>query len=264
VAWIERRIGAARVVFTDRHGGGSTPPFDTANLGLAIGDDPARVERNRDHLAATLHVAEPGSWAWLRQVHGAAVAVVGSSPTSPPPVADGAVTAAEGLPLAVLVADCAPVALVSEGAVGVVHAGWRGLEAGVVQATVAALGQLASPVASPVDSHMDGHMDRGTAVRAVIGPCVRPDHYPFGPAELERLAARFGPSVRARARDGAPALDLAAAVRAALSAVGVTELDDTGVCTACSPDHFSHRRDGVTGRQALVVVRESRREPGRG
>jgi copper oxidase (laccase) domain-containing protein len=91
-------------------------------------------------------------------------------------------------------------------------------------------------------------------VRAHLGPCIRPARYEFGTADLDRLVARFGPNVEGRTHDGRPAFDVPAAVRAALSASGVEDLDDCGVCTAASAAHFSYRRDGVTGRQATIVV----------
>jgi hypothetical protein len=154
-----------------------------------------------------------------------------------PPQADAAVTATPGLVLAVLTADCAPLALASDDALAVVHAGWPGLLAGVVEAAVGAL------------------RERGSGpVRAALGPCVHPAHYEFGRADLDRLVARLGSSVEARTRHGAPALDVPAAVCAALVRAGVDDLDDVGVCTFASPDHFSHRRDGRTGRQALIAT----------
>ena len=140
--------------------------------------------------------------------------------------------------LAVFTADCAPVALGSpEGVVGVVHAGWRGLEAGVVEAAVAAMRGLGA-----------------TRVDAVLGPCIRAGCYEFGDADLDRLAARFGPAVRALTSGGRPSLDLPAAVAAALVAAGADLVDDHGGCTACSRDWFSHRARGETQRQATVVV----------
>jgi hypothetical protein len=94
-------------------------------------------------------------------------------------------------------------------------------------------------------------------VRAVLGPCVHAERYEFGAADLERLVRRFGPSVAGITEWGTPAFDLPEAVRLALRRAGVIELVDVDTCTALSHDHFSHRRDGVTGRQAVVVVREA-------
>jgi copper oxidase (laccase) domain-containing protein len=137
------------------------------------------------------------------------------------------------------VADCAPVALVAGDAIAAVHVGWRGLLAGIIPATVEVI------------------RTRGRGgVRAVIGPCISATHYEFGARELDHVAQRVGMEVRARTADGAPALDLRAGVRAALDGAGVDERTDIDVCTFTSDVHFSHRRDGVTGRQALIVTRE--------
>jgi polyphenol oxidase len=230
-------LGPARVWCTDRHGGRSAAPYASCNLGDHVGDDAAAVEANRARVALAAQLVEPTRWVWMRQVHGAHVHVTGE-PTGPePPEADAAVTATPGLPLAVITADCAPIALACDDAVGVVHAGHRGLELGVIDAAVSALRAI-------------GH---GT-VRAYLGPCIHPTHYEFGAADLARLVARLGPDVEARTLDGHPALDIPVAVRRALDGCGVDELADAGVCTAESPAHFSYRRDGVTGRQAMVVV----------
>jgi hypothetical protein len=229
------------VVWADRTGGISAPPYATANLATHVGDDPAAVAQNRARLADRAGLGDPRGWWFLDQVHGCDVLTV----TDPPvegrgvPAADAVVTSTTGLPLVVLTADCAPIALADDEAVGVVHAGWRGLLAGVVPAAVAALRAVGS----------------GT-VRAALGACIRPAHYEFGRADLDAMVERFGPSVEARTVDGRPALDVAAAVRVALVEAGVPDLDDAGWCTASDPRRwFSHRRDGTTGRQGLVVVK---------
>jgi copper oxidase (laccase) domain-containing protein len=144
------------------------------------------------------------------------------------------------VPLVVQTADCAPVALATDDALGVVHAGWPGLLAGVIEVAVDALRSI------------------GTGpVRAALGPCVHVDDYEFGRADLDRVVAALGPSVEGRTRRGAPALDVPAAVSAALRRAGVDELTDVDRCTFTSPEYFSYRRDGVTGRQALVAVLDS-------
>jgi polyphenol oxidase len=226
------------VTFTDRHGGVSDAPFATANLGRNTDDVPELVAENRRRLAAALAPAvppDPDEWVWLHQVHGADVAVVDAAPTQTP-VVDAVVTATPRLPLVVLTADCAPVAIATDDAVAVVHAGWPGLLAGVLEAAVTRLRTVG----------------RGP-VRAVLGPCVHPARYEFGAADLDRMAAALGEGVRSRTKSGQPALDIPAAVRAALDRVGVDEVADCDVCTSASPDHFSHRRDGPTGRQGLVA-----------
>ncbi len=186
-------------------------------------------------------VGGPDGYAWSWQEHGAGVREAHWSEHGSPDVAgapgDAIVTDARHRAIVVLVADCAPVALAAAGAVAVVHAGWRGLEAGVVGETMAALRRLA-----------------GGPVRALLGPCICPAHYEFGPVELEQLADRFGRAVVAETDSGRPAFDLTAAVSVELERAGLDELRTADVCTAASPDHFSHRRDGATGRQAMLVV----------
>jgi polyphenol oxidase len=93
-------------------------------------------------------------------------------------------------------------------------------------------------------------------VRAVVGPCISAAHYEFGARELGQLTQRVGPQVGARTAEGSPALDLRAGVWAALDVAGVDERTDVDVCTYASNAHFSHRREGVTGRQALIITLE--------
>ncbi len=194
-----------------------------------LGPGAAEVDRRRREVIAL-------PWTWLRQVHGGDVVVVDRPGAQAGCRADGAVTTVPGAAIAVQVADCAPVAVLGESVVGVAHAGWRGLVAGIVPAVVDTMRRLAPG-----------------PLRAVIGPCIRPRCYPFGTAELEAVAGVVGDVVRAETGDGEPALDLAAAVRAALADVGVERCDDISVCTACSPSHWSHRGNRDGQRQALVA-----------
>ena len=176
-------------------------------------------------------------WSWLRQVHGADVVMVSAPGDAAGHVGDALVTSHPGAALAVLTADCAPVALASpEGVIGAVHAGRRGLVAGVVERAVGAMRQRGA-----------------TRIAAALGPCVHAECYEFSPADLDRVAGRLGPTVRSTTRDGAPALDVPAAVAAAVAASGahLDVVDD--VCTACSGDHYSHRARGERERQAMVV-----------
>lgn len=234
----EVRVGPVRAVWTTRRGGVSRAPYDTNNLSPAVGDEPAAVEQNRRALADTLGLPDLATWWWLRQVHGATVVTAAGAPQPEPPAADALVTRHTN-PLVVMTADCAPILLACDDALGVVHAGWRGLLAGVIDAAVMRLRDI-------------GHGE----VRAVLGPCIHAEHYEFGARDLDLLAAGLGDSVVARTLEGAPAFDLPAGVRVALGRAGVVAIDDVGVCTAASPDHFSHRREGTTGRQALVAVRD--------
>jgi polyphenol oxidase len=179
-------------------------------------------------------------WTWLRQVHGDAVVTVTRPGGAAGSKADAAMTADAGCVLAVLTADCAPVALVStEGIVAVVHAGWRGLVGDVLQRAV------------------DATRHQGaTGLRAVLGPCIHPECYEFGADDLDAVAARLGDGVRAKTAQGRPALDVPAAVATALEQAGVVEFDDLDVCTACSADHFSWRARGEVARQAMVVWKD--------
>ena len=141
--------------------------------------------------------------------------------------------------LAVFVADCAPVAFGSpEGIFGVAHAGWRGLRAGVIAATVEAMEALGA-----------------TEVRAALGPCIHAECYAFGPQDLDQLAGVLGDTVRGHDRHGRPALDLPAAVRVAVERSGAELEYDAGVCTACSGAHWSWRADRDDARQAAIVTR---------
>lgn len=179
-------------------------------------------------------------WTVLRQVHGARVVTVEGPGRATGEPADAAVSVASGGVLAVLTADCAPVGLASpEGIIGVAHAGWRGLRAGVVEATVQAMRRLGA-----------------TRVEAVLGPCIHPCCYAFGEAELVDMANRFGKQVRALDRQGGAALDLPAAVKTALHNAGAVVAGASTVCTSCHDGYWSWRADRTDRRQATAVWRE--------
>ena len=183
-------------------------------------------------------VADVG-WTVLRQVHGARVVIVDEPGGESGTPADAAVTTTRGAGLAVLTADCAAVGLGSpEGVAGVVHAGWRGLRAGVVEATVTAMRRVGA-----------------TKVDAVLGPCIHPCCYAFGEDDLFAIASRFGDKVRSRDSQGRPALDVPVAVRSALHAAGAALVGDADVCTGCSAGHWSWRKRSDARRQATVVWR---------
>lgn len=149
--------------------------------------------------------------------------------------ADAIVTAVPEVVVAVHTADCAPVFFDGGRAIGVAHAGWRGLVSGVLEATVEAMDQL-------------GHRPR----TARLGPCIRARCYEFDGPGLHELAEAYGPTVRGQTAWGTPALDLSAGVREACDRMGIS-VDDDGICTACSPSHWSHRARSDTARQALVA-----------
>jgi YfiH family protein len=181
----------------------------------------------------------PLPWTRLHQVHGSRVVLVEDPGDGCGEAADAAVTMRAGVALAVLCADCAPVVLSSpDGVFGVAHAGWRGLRDGIVEATVGVMRGLGA-----------------TDVEAALGPCIRPECFEFGTVELAEMERRFGRRVARRHRSGAPALDLPAAVRAALELAGVPLVADAGVCTGCSDNHWSWRVGRDAERQAAVAWR---------
>ena len=191
--------------------------------------DPRSVARQRSLADAP--------WTWLRQVHGSHVVVVDRPGGCLADEGDAAVTACPGAALVVRTADCAPVGLASpEGIVAAVHAGWRGLMAGVVEEAVAAMRSLGAD-----------------EVSAALGPCIAPHAYSFSVPDLERVAERFGRSVVTVDQAGHPALNLPEALRAALGFAGVALVAEAGICTHCSPRHWSWRARKDTARQATVV-----------
>ena len=172
----------------------------------------------------------------LRQVHGADVVVVDAPGACKGSVADAAVTDVVGAHLVIQVADCVPVALLGDCSVGVVHAGWRGLRAGVLERTVEAL------------TTVDGTV----SVSAVVGPHIGPCCYEFGEDGLIDLAAQFGPSVRSKTIDGGSALNLSAVVASVLERAQVPVAFD-GACTSCDDRYWSFRATGTPRRQAMVA-----------
>jgi YfiH family protein len=199
------------------------------DLADASGTDPEVAARRQSV------VARP--WTWLTQVHGAAVAVVQAPGGSAGQTADASVSAVPGVALAILTADCAPVAFASpEGVIAVAHAGWRGLVAGVIDETVSAMRALGA-----------------RSIVAALGPCIHAECYAFGPDDLTIAADLFGSAVRAETAEGRPALDIPRAVQVALDLAGAPMVVDAGICTSCSPDHWSWRARHDRQRQATVV-----------
>jgi YfiH family protein len=222
-----------RALVTTRAGGTSAGQFATLNLSLRVGDDPARVARNRAALRACL----PGEPAWVRQVHG--TTVVDPERATPETEADAAVTRRAGPVCAVMTADCLPVFL-SDGAgsvVGIAHAGWRGLAAGVIESTVRAMEQ------SPED------------LIAYIGPGIGPARYEVG-GDVRGAFVRDDPGAAgsfAARGDGKYLADLYALARRRLAAAGVYRVYGGGFCTAGEERFFSFRRDRTTGRMASLI-----------
>ena len=217
LAWTLELKGARRaeIRFSDRHEGD-------------FAEDSPELRRS---LAA-------GRWTRLRQQHGSEVVTVKAPGDADGAAADAAVTATGGAVLTVRTADCAPVALVArEGVVAAVHAGWRGLAGGVVEAAAAAMRSLG-----------------GTELRAFVGPCIHPECYEFGREPLTELAEHLGRDVVSQTAWGTPALDIPAAVRSVLRRAGIGNVIEADRCTACEAAFwFSHRGRAETGRQVLAT-----------
>jgi YfiH family protein len=232
--------------FTTRHGGVSAGPWGPLTLAPHPGQSSLDLAENWRIALHALGGPGPDRLALLQQVHGARVVEVGA-PAGPADVvaaADGAWTAQPNLVLAVRTADCVPILFSAPGAVGVAHAGWRGIAAGVVAATVEA-------ICAGVDC-------LPTAVVAVVGPCISGAAYEVGPEVLAALVASglSEAQVLARSDGPRPHVDLGQAVLAQLAAHDVVDASRIHGCTFSEDRFHSHRRDGGnSGRLAGLIVR---------
>ena len=232
-------IPGVQALTTMRRGGASTGPLASFNFGTAVGDAPEALAENRRRLATAAGLpAEPR---WLRQVHGTAVADLDL--LLPPGTADAAVARLPGVVCALLTADCLPVLLARRdgSAVAAAHAGWRGLAAGVLEATLDALGSA------------------GEELYAWLGPAIGPAHFEVGgEVRAAFLVVDAGADIAfvENAR-GRWQCDLYALARRRLQIAGVTDIFGGEHCTFAEPDRFySHRRDaGKTGRMATLIWR---------
>ncbi len=226
------------VAFSSRAGGVSGQPYDSLNLGLGVGDDPAAVAANRTALAAACGLRAT-DLAWMRQVHGRHVSYVGAGSSGPAEPADAIFTDVPGLALCVLVADCVPVLVADPVArlVGAAHVGREGLAAGVV---LALLESMMAAGASPA------------RMRALTGPAICGGCYEV-PDEMQARVAAAVPASACRTTAGTAGLDIAAGVRAQLAAAGLSWIGADGQCTKESPELFSYRRSGTTGRLAALT-----------
>lgn len=234
-------MSGAHFAFTDRWGGVSAAPYEQLNLGGAVGDDADAVRTNRELAAKSLGL-DPARVVWMNQVHGSAVAEVDgpwADGDGTIPEVDSLVTTTRGLALAVLTADCVPVLLADPVArvAAAAHAGRPGMVAGVVPAAVAAMVRLG---ADP------------SRIVARTGPSVCGRCYEV-PGTMRAEVAAAEPAAYAETGWGTPAVDVSAGVHAQLERLGVHDRAHSPVCTLESDDHFSYRRDRVTGRLAGYV-----------
>lgn len=245
--------------FTTRRGGISSGPYHAMNLGLSCGLDPGRRAAttdgpidSTDHIDANHRILFSAmDWAyhrhaWAHQVHGCDSVLVDVSNADERPNADALLTRTPGVVVSVRVADCVPILLADEmgQAVAAIHAGWRGVVAGVLPAAIA-------------------RMERELGVTpgqliAAVGPCIGPDHFEVG-GEVAEEFDRVGLTSCVRRTTGRkPHIDLSGAARAQLAAAGIRpeRTDWSDRCTfRDATDYFSHRRDqGITGRMAALLA----------
>ncbi|MCB0857251.1 MAG: laccase domain-containing protein [Solirubrobacterales bacterium] len=234
IPWLESDLsGRATAVFSTRLGGVSRGDFASLNLGVVTEDRTEDVMENRLLLAGALGI-EPARVSMGFQIHGKVLSradqrnpgAYADPGESPPLEADGQLSDEIGRPLLVLVADCLPVALLGEDGLAMLHCGWRGLAAGIIEDAVAEIG----------------------AVSAAVGPGIGPCCFEVGP-EVEAEFSELGVGLM-NGRN----LDLPEVARRVLTRSGVDEVESAGICTYCDERFFSHRRDrGRTGRQAGIA-----------
>jgi polyphenol oxidase len=233
-------LPGARAIFSTRNGGVSTGPYRSLNLGILTDDDPLNVAQNRVRLVQAVRV-QPERVVMGWQVHGSELRdwhapdpqnVYAEPGGKQLPRVDGHLTTERRLALLVLVADCFPVALSDGHRAAILHCGWRPLAGGIVEKAVE-------------------RFERPPA--AAVGPGIGGCCYEVGPEVLAEFEDVHG------AADGRM-LDLRRVIGARLAAAGVTDVEHLDCCTSCHPDlYFSHRRDdGITGRQAGMVVLDGR------
>lgn len=225
---IEVSLPYGGALFTTRDGGVSEGAYESLNLGPWTADDPAAIAENRRRTAG--RIGRP--LAQGRQVHGISVHVWDDgSDVAATPAVDAHVTTRQDIAPIVLAADCLPIALSTESAVAIVHAGWRGIVDGVIEAAIEALRAAG----------------RADTLHAMIGPGAGPCCYQVAGEARERLRPHL-------VGDHA---DLKAAAGKRIADAGADSLRDLGLCTICDDRFFSHRRSGgVTGRQAGIVWRD--------
>lgn len=237
--WLRPQLGLLNdrvaAFTTTRAGGCSLPPYDQFNLALHVGDDPQLVLDNRHLLSEVTGISRIQ---WLEQVHGNAVLKAEGATLSSVPTADASWTDIRGLGLAILTADCLPVvfAAADGSAVGVAHAGWRGLLSGVLEQLLIAMPGSASEYA------------------AWIGPAISQSAYEVGEEVAAQVRQRSRGSILIPGRKaGKYQLDLPGLASAMMKDLGVSEVRSCGVCAAGDARTYSYRRDGVTGRMATVA-----------
>ena len=215
--------------FTNRLGGISQGVYSSLNLGDHVGDELADVLANRQ-IIEKLH----GPVQFMNQVHGGRIVII-ESVTDEQPTADALVSGIPGVTLAVMVADCIPLLLISPQVVAAVHVGRRGLVNEIALKTLDLMREM-------------GAQD----ISAIIGPAICGTCYEVSSEIYNEVVAQF-PLASSKTNSGTYALDLPKALTAALMSNGVKSITDQKLCTVENQELFSYRRDGVTGRQVGLV-----------
>ncbi|PNH81583.1 peptidoglycan editing factor PgeF [Vibrio diazotrophicus] len=236
--WITPNWNAPKQVkafASTRIGGCSKPPYEGLNLGMHVGDDPILVQSNRDLLQQQTEM--PTAPVWLNQTHSTVVLEV-AQPTNDVLNADGVITSSPNVVCSAMTADCLPVLITNtQGTqVAAVHAGWRGLAAGIVENAL---------------THFSND------VKLWLGPAIGPQAFEVGEDVLQafldydsKAATAFVPGKQ----QGKWWANMATLTRLRMAKLGIDQVFDSGLCTYQDPQRFySYRRDGVTGRQATFI-----------
>ena len=213
-------------IFTNRLGGVSKAPYDSANLGHHVGDDPAAVAANRSSLEAKIGMPV----AFMNQVHSDIVMVVEDNKEQP--TCDALITTNRKLAVAVMMADCIPLLLKSDVAVAAVHVGRKGLMNQIALKSIEVMRQLGAEV-----------------IHSYIGPNICGKCYEVGDDIFEEVTSKY-PITDSSARTGSKTLDLVAGLKSDLKD---TVIQDLSSCVMEDKDSFSFRRNEITGRQAGVI-----------
>lgn len=224
----EVALPGARALFTTRHRGLSTGPYDSLNFGLFTDDDETVVRKNIEQLKGDLDLP---SLQLLEQVHGSGIARVSPATAGTIPIADGAITTERLHGLLITGADCPAVMIASDNRLAALHCGWRPVAANIIEKAAEEF--------------------VGEEFEAVIGPGICQDHYEVGPEVIEAMGED------GVAHSNGRHLDLKGIIETRLNRAGARHVHVINRCTHCEPEYFfSHRRDsGVTGRQAGVAWR---------
>lgn len=236
VGYNARRV---RKVITTRTGGFSAAPYGSFNLGSHVGDDPEAVARNRARLAGELNIPQE-NFVWMEQTHSTNVRILRSLPDGPLADTDAVVTDVPGIALTVLTADCVPVLLWDEtvGVIAAAHAGRQGARDGIVRKTVEAMLSLGSVPAQ---------------IHGILGPAACGAEYEV-PEDMAADVDKHLPGSRTMTLDKTPSLDIRLGAQRQLCDLGVVSVDIMSPCTITDERFFSYRREGVTGRQAGVII----------